>query len=509
MLRIKSGVWCLVLVMGAVGCNEGRSRGGSGGQGSGGNTGGGGGAAPDGGTADISVAGTIATNRPELRPLTDALVAGLKVPPDFRVALYGRDLGNPRMMARGPDGSIYVTMPMSSRVIRLMDVNADGDVQDAGENTVVASAAETPGLEGVHGIAVSAERIFLASVKSVFAGTLSATGTITGLQKVIADLPDGGQHANRTLGVGPDGNLYVSVGSACNACPESNSEHATLLRVTTAGAAASNPANPQHPMLARNPMAMVSPRVFASGLRNTIGFAWHPSTMALWGADIGSDGLGDDRPFDELNLIDGGKSYGWPYCWGQRQIDPVIDAPSPTLSKEQYCATTTPTSVGFPAHTSPIGFVFYTGTAFPEPYRGSAFAALRGSWNRSQPGGYKVVRIRFEAGAPTAAAGQSSPIEDFLTGFLVEGGAAHFGRIAGLAIDSTGALLVSDDTNGAIYRVTYMGSASDAGTASDGGTTSDGGTASDGGTTPDAGTASDAGTGPDGGTAPDAAAAGG
>jgi glucose/arabinose dehydrogenase len=280
----------------------------------------------------------------------------------------------------------------------------------------------------------------------------------------VSDLPDGGQHPNRTIGVGPDGKLYVSVGSTCNACPESNSEHATMLRLNLDGTPAQNPPNPNHPMLARDPMAMISPRVFASGLRNTLGFDWHPTTGQLWGSDHGSDGLGDDVPPDEINQIVEGTSYGWPYCWGDRQIDPTIDQPSRAMTKEAYCPKTAPPDATYQAHSAPIAFIFYRGTAFPEEYRGDAFVAFRGSWNRSQPTGYKVVRVSFDGGVPATAAGGTAVHDDFLSGFLIEGGAANFGRLAGLTVDGTGALLVSDDTNGVIYRVSHG-----AGAQSDGG----------------------------------------
>lgn len=234
--------------------------------------------------------GSTAANRPERRDVTEALVAQLRAPQGFTVSVFARDLGNPRMMAVGSDGSVYVTVPQMGQVLRLADANSNGDAADPGEVTVLASKMETPDLEGVHGITVHEGRLYLATVKSVFTATPGPT-QLTGLQKLVADLPDGGQHPNRTLAVGPDGKLYVSVGSTCNACPETNSEHATMLRLELTGAPTANPSNPNHPMLARNPMAMISPRVFASGLRNTLGFDWNPTTQELWGSDQGSDGL--------------------------------------------------------------------------------------------------------------------------------------------------------------------------------------------------------------------------
>lgn len=412
-------------------------------------TGGAGGAADAGADSQLGDPGMVAVNRPEQRPVTDALVASLRVPSGFRVDVFARDLTNPRMMVVDATGAVWVTVPSASEVLRLADGNGDGDAADPGEKVVAASKDDSPLLDGVHGITLHEGKMYLASIKAVFSATPGADGRLGDLTK-LADLPDGGQHPRRTLAVGPDGALYVTVGSTCNACPEPNSEHATFLRLELGGSASANPANPQHPVLAANPEAMVSPRVFASGLRNTLGFDWHPSTGALWGADHGSDGLGDDRPFDEINHVEGGKAYGWPYCWGEQQIDPAVDDPSPAMSKETYCPTTEAPLGTFPAHSAPIAFLFYRGNSFPAAYHGDAFVALRGSWNRSVPTGYKVVRVRFADGMPGA-------IEDFLSGFLIEGGAAHFGRPAGLAVDATGALLVSEDTNGVIYRVTATG----------------------------------------------------
>jgi glucose/arabinose dehydrogenase len=403
----------------------------------------------------------IAVARPERRDFSEARLQQLRVPSGFRVNVFAAGLGNPRMMATGPDGSVYVTVREQSQVLRLTDSNGDGDASDPGEQLVVASKTDSPDLDGVHGITVHMGKVYLASTKAVLSASLSA-GAFTGLQTLLRDLPDGGQHPNRTLAVGPDGKLYVTVGSSCNACPETNPEHATMLRLELTGAAAQNPANPQHPMLARNPMSMMSARVFASGLRNTIGFDWHPATNELWGSEHGSDGLGDDIPPDEINRVEGGKSYGWPWCWGNRQVDPAPEQPSRTLTREQYCATTEPPRAAYPAHSAPIGFLFYRGGQFPAEYQGDAFVAFRGSWNRSRPTGYMVARVRFANGQPVTT-NESAVIQEFLSGFLIEGGAAHFGRLAGLTVDATGALLVAEDTNGVIYRVSYPAGAVDAG----------------------------------------------
>lgn len=409
-----------------------------------------------GGEGGLPEAPPIAVNRPERRDFSPERLAQLRVKSNFHVATFGQAVSDARMLALGPNGDVYVTQPMISQVTRLRDLNDDGDVDDAGERVVVASNSATPALENVHGIAFNAGKVYLASTKSVVVGTVAADGSFSGLTPLLSDLPDGGQHPYRTLAVGPDGYLYVSVGSDCNACRESNSEHATMLRLNLDGTPVANTANLAHPMLAQNPLSKISPRVWASGLRNTIGFDWNPETGALWGIDQGSDGLGEETPPEEFNILTSGKSYGWPFCWGPQNPDSTADDPSQQVTKEQYCPTTTPSvGTGLPAHSSPIAFQFYRGGQFPAEYDNDAFLVLRGSWGRLVPDGYKVVRVHFENGQLAPLPGSNLPYEDFLAGFLIDNGAAHFGRVAGLTFDSAGALLVSDDTNGIIYRVSY------------------------------------------------------
>jgi glucose/arabinose dehydrogenase len=168
--------------------------------------------------------------------------------------------------------------------------------------------------------------------------------------------------------------------------------------------------------------------------------------------DNGTDERGNDVPPEELNRLQEGADYGWPYVFGKRQVDAAMEDP-PDTTKEKYAATTEPSVLEYQAHSAPIAMRFYGSDQFPAEYRGDAFVAMHGSWNRDPPTGYKVVRIRFDHGTPKG-------FEDFLTGFLVEHGKGHFGRPAGLTVAKDGALLVSDDSNGIIYRVSYGKAAS-------------------------------------------------
>lgn len=394
----------------------------SGGLGGGGDTGTPGGAGADsagGGGAGGADDGTDRDAfRPTELPFSQAAFEALSLPAGFSINVYRSGLGHARMLAtHGPH--VYLTRPMSGDVVRLVDADENG----VAENVVSVAA----GLPMVHGIAFHGDEVFLANVKNVYHGAVAADGSFGALTAIITDLPDGGQHAYRTLGVGPDDLLYISVGSDCDACMESNPEHATLLRSTLAG----QPAGVR--------------TIFASGLRNTIGFDWHPVTEALWGMDQGSDWRGDDLPPEELNAITSGQNYGWPYCFGARQVDPVIQDP-PSGSKATFCATTAVPALLNQAHQSPIGFAFYTGPSFPARYTDGAFVAFRGSWNRKPATGYRIAFVPFVAGQPQG-------FEDFVTGFLSADGTSTFGRPAGVTVAPDGALLFSDDTNGIVYRV--------------------------------------------------------
>lgn len=387
---------------------------------------GGGGAAGAGGSDDSAGAAGAGGSpdreefRPEERPFDQTAFEALSLPDGFSINVYRTGLGEARMLGvHGPH--LYVTQPEQGNVLLLLDENEDG-VAEA--QSVVAS-----GLPQIHGIAFHDDDVFLADVNSVYRASIAEDGTFGTLTEIISDLPDGGQHPRRTLAVGPDELLYISVGSSCDACPEDNPEHASLLRSTLAGQDAT------------------TRTLFAEGLRNTIGFGFHPTTDELWGMDQGSDWRGNDLPPEELNAIVQGAHYGWPYCYGNRNIDTVIQDP-PDQTKQAFCAASTAPTLLNQAHQSPIGMAFYTGASFPARYQNGAFVAFHGSWNRRPATGYRVAFIPFDAGVPTA-------IEDFVSGFLIDDGAATFGRPAGIAVAEDGALLFTDDTNGIVYRVQY------------------------------------------------------
>ncbi|QRN97972.1 sorbosone dehydrogenase family protein [Archangium violaceum] len=365
--------------------------------------------------------------RPARRDFNDERLRQLSVRPGFSINVFAQGLTNPRVLAVRPDGTVYVTEREAGRVTLLRDTNGDGRADQ-----------QTPALtglgqkdSGVHGLALRGNQLYLVTVKQLYVADIRPDGTLATPRELTGDLPDGGQHGNRTLAFGPDGRLYLSVGSTCNACAETDPEHATLLRVDPTTGARS---------------------VFAKGLRNTIGFAWHPATGQLWGMDHGSDSRGDDFPPEELNRLEEGGDYGWPFCAGKQEVDPFVSAEPPNdLARPDYCARTKPSTLEYQGHSAPMTLTFYTGSQFPAEFRNDAFLALRGSWNRNPPTGYKLVRIRFDP--------QGNPLafEDFVSGWLLEDGRAHFGRLVGTAVATDGSLLVTDDTNGIIYRIAYTG----------------------------------------------------
>ena len=354
--------------------------------------------------------------RPERRDFSEQRMRQLKLPAGFQINVFAQGLGNVRMLAVTPDGTILATCPKEGEVIALKD--ADGDGKAEHKETVLS-------LPDVHGIALRDNYVYLTTTKKLLRTPLK-TGKWDKPEALGKELPDGGQHGRRTIAFGPDGALYLSIGSTCNNCEETNPEHATLLKV-----------NPQ----------TWDRVIFAKGLRNTIGFAWHPQTQELWGMDHGSDDRGDDIPPEELNQIREG-DYGWPFAYGQKLADAKANPPKDGTTKEARAAQSIAPVLEYQAHSAPIGLVFYNGSQFPNEYRNDAFVVMRGSWNRKPATGYKVVRARFENGKP-------KEFQDFVSGFLIEDGKAHFGRLAGLAVAPDGSLLISEDTNGMIYRVSY------------------------------------------------------
>jgi glucose/arabinose dehydrogenase len=353
---------------------------------------------------------------PALVPATADRIAQLKVPAGFTITKYADQLGKPRQLAVTSSGNVYVSDRTAGTVTLLRDTNGDG----------VAETKQTVAtLKNAHGLTVHANQLYIVTVNELYVADMNADGTISQPRQLINDLPDAGQHANRTIAFGPDGMLYITVGSTCNACEEPNPENATILRANPDGTGRT---------------------IFAKGLRNTIGFGWHPQTGEMFGFDHGIDWLGDEQQGEEINLIKQGAEYGWPYLYGQNQYNPH---PRPTQGTyADYAAKSTKPLLEYDPHAAPLAWQFYAQSQFPAEYQNDAFVTMRGSWNRTKPSGYKVVRVHFENGKPTR-------VDDFVTGFLVNNNQAQFGRPVGIATLSDGSLIFSEDNNGVIYRVSY------------------------------------------------------
>ncbi|HEV8532606.1 MAG TPA: sorbosone dehydrogenase family protein [Methylomirabilota bacterium] len=343
-----------------------------------------------------------------------AQAPSVSLPPGFHLEVFASDLGGPRFMTLDPAGTLLVSVPSRGRVVALPDKNGHGKLD------AVVTVAE--GLTQPHGLAFKDGQLYVAETGQVVrfhydSATMKASQPIV----VVPSLPTGG-HWTRTIAFGPDGRLYVSIGSSCNICRESDSRRAAIMRYRPDGSGGV---------------------LFASGLRNAVGIAFHPSTGVLWATVNERDWLGDDVPPDLITEVRERGFYGWPDCFaagGKTFVDSRV-------LKGDRCPSMTAPSLEIQAHSAPLGLAFYTGQQFPAEYRGSLFVAYHGSWNRSVPTGYKVVRIKLEGAKATA-------VEDFATGFL--SGGTVSARPVDLVVGRDGALFLSSDQFARdIFRITY------------------------------------------------------
>jgi glucose/arabinose dehydrogenase len=344
----------------------------------------------------------------------------LKLPPGFSIGIFARGLPGARVLALDPAGNLLVSLTSQGRVVALPDTNGDG-VADA-----VATVLD--GLNHPHGLAFEPgeePRLYVAETDQVAAYDYDPERLTATYQQKIADLPPGGRHFTRSLVFLPgarDHRLLIAVGSACDACEESNPQRAKILAVDAGGGDLST---------------------FASGLRNSVFMAVHPLSKHVWATEMGRDFLGDDLPPDEINIILEGSHYGWPYCYGKRVHDDTFD---PNGAHREFCADTIPSFIDVPAHSAPLGLAFFP-AEWPQEFRYNLLVAYHGSWNRTEPTGYKVVRYKLDA------AGNFVDVEDFITGWLTPAGA--LGRPVDILITDDGVIYISDDKAGVVYRVVY------------------------------------------------------
>jgi glucose/arabinose dehydrogenase len=339
----------------------------------------------------------------------------LQVPPGFKVELWATGLPGGRAMALSDDGSkVWVGTRALGRVY---------EISDSGGKRTVRTIAEK--LTQPAGVAYKDGALYVFAIDKV----LKFDGIATNPQVQPQDLTDKfnlppQQHHNwKYVAFGPDGKLYVPFGAPCNIC-EPTKEYAQIRRYNADGSGM---------------------EVVATGVRNTVGFDWHPQTGELWFSDHGRDWMGDDAPSDELNRLSrAGQAFGFPYC----HADGIIDA---DFKKQDACKDVTMPVLLMGPHTAVMGVKFYTGSMFPPEYRDQMFVARKGSWNRNKPSGFDVVTVK--AGSD----GKGAQMTPFMTGFNTSSENYDFwGRPAYVQQMPDGALLVSDEQTGAIYRVSYQ-----------------------------------------------------
>lgn len=343
----------------------------------------------------------------EIRP------SQLKAPAGFHLQVFAETGAHPRLMAITPGGTLLVTATKEGQVLALPDADHDGKA-DKVEKILT-------GLDEPHGIAFNQGRLYIAETDKVRRYDWNENGLKATNPVTLTTLPGGGTHFTKTL-VFHDGRMHVSVGSDCNVCDEGK-QRANVLQFQPDGK---------------------DQRVFAWGIRNAVGMAVSPQTKTIWVTENSRDWLGDDVPPDEIDDLgtDGG-DFGWPYCFGDR-------TPDSKFHDAKRCAATKPALVKLPAHVAPLGLAFYSGKQFPQEFHNDLFVALHGSWNRSTPVGYKVVHVHLDA------KGSPQRVEDFVTGWLTsEKRGGYWGRPVDVITGPDGALYISDDMSGAIYRVTY------------------------------------------------------
>ncbi|MHB9027719.1 MAG: PQQ-dependent sugar dehydrogenase, partial [Candidatus Latescibacterota bacterium] len=336
----------------------------------------------------------------------------LRLPPGFSISIFARDVPGARVMVQDSFGNFWVSRTRQGTV----------SVLEVREGRVARRSDVFRGRNNPHGLAMGPhDLLYIAEEDKVSRVTLYSDDTL----HKIADLPSGGGHSTRTIMFGPDGRLYVSIGSSCNVCEERDARRAAIYVMNPDGS---------------------NFRQYASGLRNAVFMTTNPVDGDIWATEMGRDLLGDDLPPDEVNIIREGKHYGWPWCYGNRVHDEAFDSRG---ERSDFCRGTEPPVIEIPAHSAPLGLAFVPEEGWPEEYWYNLMVAYHGSWNRSQPTGYKIVRHILDA------RGNYRGSEDFITGWL-RGGSA-LGRPVDIMVQPGGIMYISDDKAGVIYRVAYRG----------------------------------------------------
>lgn len=340
----------------------------------------------------------------------------LKVPPGFHISVYSDQVPSAREIALGAKGTVFVGSMSTGTVYALTGQAASGRAERV---RIIASGLNMPvGVAFHHGDLYVSDTTRIMVLRDIEKHLEAPPQP----EIAVDNLPyEDGDHSWKFLAFGPDGRLYVPIGSPCNICDVGH-DFGRIVSMKPDGADQQN---------------------IAYGIRNTVGFTWQPQTHALWFTDNGRDLMGDDVPSDELNTVThNGQSYGFPYCHQG-------DTPDPKFGKQKSCAEFVPPAVKLGAHVAALGLRFYEGTSFPDIYRNSLFIAEHGSWNRSKLAGYQVVVVRF------GPDGKPQQPDVVVSGF--QKNEHSWGRPADVQPMPDGSLLISDDKAGALYRLTYDG----------------------------------------------------
>lgn len=343
----------------------------------------------------------------------DMPLKDIKLPSGFEIGIYASNLPNARSLTLSPNGTLFVGSLTEGKVYAV--------VGQAGETEAKKIFTIAQGLNMPNGVAFRNGALYVAEVNRVLRYDDVESRLASPPKAVIVNdqFPRDRHHGWKFMAFGPDGLLYVPVGAPCNICEPDGNRYALISRMKADGSAM---------------------EVFARGIRNTVGFDWHPVTKELWFTDNGGDNLGDDVPPDELNHVPKpGLNFGYPYCHGG-------DIPDPQFGKKHPCSEFTPPAQKLGPHVAALGMRFYTGSMFPAEYRNQIFIAEHGSWNRSTPIGYRITVVQLENGRAVS-------YKPFAEGWLQRGRA--WGRPVDVLVMPDGALLVSDDQAGAIYRIRY------------------------------------------------------
>ncbi|MGR9012804.1 MAG: PQQ-dependent sugar dehydrogenase [Gammaproteobacteria bacterium] len=341
----------------------------------------------------------------------------LHVPTGFTLSIFADNLPNARSLALGDNGVVFVGTGSEGAVYAVQDSNTDGI---ADRRYVIARSLYLP-----NGVAYKDDSLYVAEVNRIirFDHITQHLANPPKPVTVYDQFPSDQHHGWKYLRFGPDNKLYTSVGAPCNVCEPAKAIYSSLVRLNVDGS---------------------DFEILARGIRSSVGFDWQPKTNALFFTDNGRDYLGDDLPPDELNQWTiAGEHFGFPYCHGG-----VV--PDPEFANGKKCRQFTAPMWKFKAHIAPLGLRFYQGKQFPTRFKNQLFVAEHGSWNRSEPHGYRVALVKFKQGKPISE-------EIFINGWLTENGSV-LGRPVDILEMPDGSLLISDDKLGVIYKVEYKGS---------------------------------------------------